>query len=748
VSPAAQTAYERVIDALGPRVRRHNTHQATALCPAHDDHDPSLSVTHSGDRVLLNCQTGCDPEEVVAEIGLTMADLFDQPHPNGTKPTVIARYTYTNADSQPLFTKIRLLPKDFRVEPAGIVGKLERKPLYRLPELLQAIKDGTPIYIVEGEKDADRLHAIGHVATCNYDGAAKNGQRPKWRSDYRYADYLTGADVTIIADRDDAGLAHAAAIRADLTGRATSIRIVQSAVTDNHADVSDHLAAGYTLDQLVPIDLEAVPPVDDEPDQPPPPKPFLFTVEDGHTLTDDGNALRLIDAHHHELRYAPQRGGWLHWTGHRWAWDQAGTVHEHARHIARDLPLLSKAEEKHKEYSLSARALANMVRVAQTDPRIVAHADDLDRRPYELNTPSGIVDLRTATIHPADPAALHTRTTAVDVDLDSKPKRWLDFLAETFAGDPELTTYVQRLLGVSLLGVVLEQLLPFAYGVGANGKTTLLDVAQHVIGIGDEGYSISAPAEMLLATTHQGHPTEIARLSGARLVVTSELEEGQRFAEARVKQLTGRDAISGRFMRQDWFTFTPTHTLWLLANHQPHVRSGGPAFWRRLRLLPFLHTVPTAHRDPALAERLIETEGPQILGWLIHGCANYLTSGLGEPESVQLATEAYAKDQDTVTRFVEECCETGSHTQQGMAAPVPKMRTEYETWCRNEGESPLSARGLTMALTQRFGVVSHRSRTSRHYLGIRILSVTDDEAIRHARPDPRDEDEPQEDRFW
>lgn len=257
-----ETAFQRVLDALGPRVRRQNSHDAAAHCPAHEDRNPSLSISNGDGRVLLHCQAGCHPEDVTAAIGLTMADLFDEPKQD-ERPTIVARYPYTDASGTILFTKVRYFPKDFRVDPPGVAGKLDRKPLYRLPELLQAIQHGDPVWIVEGEKDADRLRTLGQVATCNYDGAAKDKQRPKWRPDYRYSEYLTGAKVTIIADRDAAGLAHAAAIRADLTGKAAVIRIVQSATTREHDDISDHLDAGYTIHQLIEVDDATTEPAED-----------------------------------------------------------------------------------------------------------------------------------------------------------------------------------------------------------------------------------------------------------------------------------------------------------------------------------------------------------------------------------------------------------------------------------------------------------------------------------------------------
>ncbi|QIK83006.1 phage/plasmid primase, P4 family [Sanguibacter sp. HDW7] len=457
-----------------------------------------------------------------------------------------------------------------------------------------------------------------------------------------------------------------------------------------------------------------------------------------YTDTDDGNALLLVDTHGHHIRYVPQRGQWLTWTGSRWRWDEAGHVNELARTVARNLPDDDKPAEKHRRYSLSRRGIEAMVALARTDHRTATHLAALDARPYELNTPGGVINLRAATLTAPDPAALHTRTTTVTPDLDAPHPLWDKFLADTFAGDPDLTTYIQRLLGVSLVGVVLEQLLPFAHGSGANGKTTLAGVIQRIVGVGDDGYSISAPAEMLLATAQQGHPTEIARLAGARLVITSELEDGQRFAEAKIKMLTGKDTISGRFMRQDWFSFTPTHTLWLLANHQPHVRAGGPAFWRRVRMLPFEHTVPPEARIADLEDRLVDEEGPAILGWLIQGAADYFAHGLAEPAAVRVATDAYAADQDTVARFVEEMCETGDPNAQHLHVKVATLRAAYETWCRVEGEEPVTAKTFAQQLRARFGVLSARTRATRFYDGIRLRDTSSEDVSRDDA-DGRDE---------
>lgn len=443
-----------------------------------------------------------------------------------------------------------------------------------------------------------------------------------------------------------------------------------------------------------------------------------------YSETDDGNALRLVDQHGEHLRYCPEAGAWLRWDGHRWAWDVAGHVHELARGIARSLPTYDKPAAAFARRTMSNNGLKGLVNVARTDPRIVVSPDQLDGRPYELNTPGGVIDLRTGVMRAPDPVALHTRSTPIVPDFEAAAPRWERFLADTFAGDPTLTTYVQRLLGVSLIGEHLEQLLPFGWGSGANGKSTLLNVVQGVIGTGHEGYSIPAPAELLLSSVNRSHPTELARLSGARLVVASELEDGERFAESRIKMLTGGENIAARFMGKDFFSFKPTHTIWLLANDQPAVRAGGPAFWRRLRLLPFVHVVPPAERIAGLDHALIESEGPAILAWLIRGTVAYLADGLAEPDSVRAATTAYERDQDTVARFVEECCETGPANAQLFNVRVSELRAAYETWCRIEGETPVSAKALGTALVSRFSVASTRSTSARFYSGIRMTDAS------------------------
>lgn len=444
--------------------------------------------------------------------------------------------------------------------------------------------------------------------------------------------------------------------------------------------------------------------------------------------TEDGLAQALAYSHGHELRFCPQRGMWLRWSGHRWVWDEAERHRELIRSLARELPTSSRWS-RFRQGALSSGGVSGVARLARSDPRLVVELRQFDAYPQELNTPGGIVDLHSGELRAADPGRLHTRSTAVAPDFDRRAEVWERFLADTFGDDDALRTYVQRLLGVSAMGAVLEQILPFALGAGANGKSTLLEASMHALGRGGSGYAIAASSELLMQRQFTDHPTELAQLHGARLVVCSELSEGARFSEGRVKQLTGRDSIPARYMRGNWFTFEPSHTIWVPGNHRPEVRTGGFAFWRRVRLIPFNRTVPEDRQDRRLGERLAE-EAPAVLAWIVRGAVDYHRSGLAEPPAVRAATAAYARNEDTVARFIAECCHLADG-QPLVRVATTRLRRAYEQWCQQTGDAPVSAKRLTQDL-ERQGVSAGRGAGgARHYVGISLLLAEDDDEDRN-----------------
>lgn len=440
--------------------------------------------------------------------------------------------------------------------------------------------------------------------------------------------------------------------------------------------------------------------------------------------SDDANALALVDNYGDHIRYCPERGRWLHWTGQRWQWcaSGGGEVREYAKHIARDLPDDDPAANRHKQRSLGAIGTTAMLIQAATDHRIVVDLDHLDSHPYELNTPAGIINLENGTTVPHDPTRLHTRITSCSPNIEAESPLWQQFLSDTFTEHEELIEYLQKLIGYSIIGTVRDHVLPFCFGPGGTGKGVFLEAIRGVLG----DYATTAPNGFLMAKAYQGHETEIARLAGARMVICSEVNESDKFDEAKVKQLTGGDTLTAHFMRQDHFTFTPTHHLWLMGNHRPAVTGGGNSFWRRLRIMPFTHIVPEEKRVDDLQGILAQQEGAAVLAWVINGAVDYLSHGLVEPDYVRAATAEYATDQDTVSRFVEECCYLAPTNHHAVRAVTSKLRTAYESWALSEGETPVTAKRLGMELRSRFGVKVARNNGTKLYTGIALQATESD----------------------
>lgn len=438
-------------------------------------------------------------------------------------------------------------------------------------------------------------------------------------------------------------------------------------------------------------------------------QPATATTGEDDDLTDTGNARLAAQEYSTTLKYIPDAGKWALWENTRWRWqpDQAAAI-QAALDIADRLPDVDKATRAHRLKSLSARALSNAVAILKTMPDMRVTADQFDRQPYQLNTPDGAIDLRTgAHIEPL-PTLYHSKQTRVSMDTEQPTPLWNTFLEQTFEGDQQMITYVQRLTGLSAIGEVLENILPFLHGAGGNGKTVFLETITNVLG----EYATETPPNFLLAGRDR-HETELANLQGRRMAVASEINEGTRFDEAKVKMLTGGDKITARYMRQDFFTFTPSHTLWLMGNHQPKVETGGDSFWRRLRLIPFLHTVTKDQRVENLQERLIEHEGPGILAWIVKGAVDYLTDGLDEPAAVRAATNEYKQEEDHLGRYVAEHLHVGG----GDPARVLKaeIRADYISWCTANGEPELNGTAFGRALKQKLPDVGEARSNGRHY---------------------------------
>ena len=424
--------------------------------------------------------------------------------------------------------------------------------------------------------------------------------------------------------------------------------------------------------------------------------------------TDEALALRFADQHADDLRYVAAWGRWLHWTGTHWQLDETLQAFDHARAICR----CAAAECKKDKLAIalaSAKTVAAVERLAKADRRHAATVDQWDVDPWALNTPSGVIDLRNGKSLPHDPADHHTRITAVSSGGDCPT--WLDFLDRVTDGDRDLQAFMQRMLGYALTGDISAHALFFLYGTGANGKSVLIDTVSGILG----DYHRTAPIETFTASASERHPTDLAMLRGARLVTAVETEEGRRWAESKIKTLTGGDKIAARFMRQDFFEFVPQFKLVIAGNHKPGLRSVDEAIRRRFNLVPFSVTIPPVERDPNLRDEL-KTEWPGILRWLIVGCLTWQRDGLNPPQAVREATAAYLEAEDATGAWLEEAC---IRDPQAWTTST-ELFSSWKSWAERAGEPVGTSKRFSQSLETR-GFQPLRKMNGRGFCGLAVV---------------------------
>ncbi len=439
-------------------------------------------------------------------------------------------------------------------------------------------------------------------------------------------------------------------------------------------------------------------------------------------LTDLGNGERFAARYGGQVRYVAAWDKWLLWDGRRWREDATAEVMRLAKFTAKSIhaeAAIAEDEDVQKKItkwafdSQSRSRLEAMLALAKSEPPIAIAYSSLDADPWLLNCENGTVCLRTGELRPHDPADLLTKSTGIEFAADAGEDAvlWAEFLHTTFAGDRELIRFVQRLLGVSLIGEQKEHLFPIAYGTGANGKSVLFGVVQDSLG----EYAITAAPNLFTVKRGDSHPTELADLHGRRLAVLNETQDGAKLNEGLIKSITGGDRIKARRMREDFWEFAPSHTAYLVTNHRPVVSGTDHGIWRRLRLLPFTVTIPAERQDRDLPEKL-RTEGPAILRWMVQGCLDWQRHGLGEPAAVKVATEGYRAESDTIGRWLEECCLVQGSAQ----AKAAGLLDSFNKWAQTVHEGEGSATWLGRKLAEK-GFTKVRSGQGVMYQGIGLL---------------------------
>jgi putative DNA primase/helicase len=428
---------------------------------------------------------------------------------------------------------------------------------------------------------------------------------------------------------------------------------------------------------------------------------------------DIGNAERLVEWHGARLRHCPGLG-WFVWDGHRWERDGGGRVMELAkatvkrlRKEARSNPVKPdddgagvRRRQKRIQEAVSAGYAARlnaMIRLAESDPKVAIKPDDFDADPWLLNVKNGILDLRTGGIRPHCHEDLLTKLAPVAYKPDAECPTWDRFFKEVTGGDDDLVRYLQQAIGYSLTGSTKEQVLFILHGSGANGKSTLLETMRYLLG----DYALNTPAETLLRKRDDTIRNNVARLHGARFVTAAESDEGRYLDHSLVKQMTGGDTVTARYLYKEPFEFRPAFKLFLATNNRPLVKPGDGAMWRRIRLIPFTESFAGARQNKGLPDELrAEAEG--ILRWAVDGCLAWQCDGLGESDAVTRAGTGYRADMaqrdDLLGRFLASCCVQ----EPGASVASAALYRAYVSWCRATGVRAVSQNELGQQLKERF----------------------------------------------
>jgi putative DNA primase/helicase len=420
---------------------------------------------------------------------------------------------------------------------------------------------------------------------------------------------------------------------------------------------------------------------------------------DGFTLDEDGVALAFAAQHKDVLRYCHSTGAWFRWDGSRWLKEETKLAFDWARDICREA---NAAALKPVRALTKAAAAAAVERFAQADRAFSVTAATWDTDPFLLCTPDGSVDLRTGELRPARQEDYCTKQTLVGPAATADHPLWSKFLAEATQGDVELQRFMQQIVGYALTGDTREHALFFVWGDGGNGKGVFLNTITNIFG----DYAATAAMDTFTAAKGDRHPTDMAMLRGARLVSASETEEGRAWAEARIKQMTGGDPITARFMRQDFFTYRPQFKLLIIGNHKPELKNVDAAARRRFNMIPFVHKPPKPDRQ---LEEKLRAEYPAILRWMIEGCLDWQANGLVRPKAVTEATETYFQDQDVFQQWVDDCCAVGTGKYDTRAS----LYRSWEQWAKAHGEEPGSAKAFTQNMV-RAGFTSTKNTPGYH----------------------------------
>ena len=694
--------------------------QFSARCPAHNDTNPSLSIRKSEDgKVLLHCHAGCPFEKIknaihkkVLEQGLTLLeyaamkklpldylqnewrlkDVMWQGRPALALPYL------EDATCDANRRKIRLSKDSHDMlwdEGAGTIPY----GLWRLDD------DMDELAITEGESDAQTL-AFHSVPVLGVSGA--KGWKPEFAE---YQQVKNAKKILLVPDRDNAGNEFVRKVARDFPNKNL---VVIPLPTKDISELHLEHPTDFDLEWRCALSLAKTPNdylagQENETPSKPECRPF----------TDLGNAERFVLEHGEGVRYCAEVKKWFIWNGKLWEKDSSGEIYRRAKKTVRGMLVeaahieseeVRKALVKHERRSESENRIKAMVNLAQSESGVPIRLTDFDADPMLFNVQNGTIDLRKGELRKHRREDLISKISPVTYNPSSSAPLWSSFIKRITNGSEGLGEYLARTVGYSLTGETSEHALFLLYGTGANGKSTFLEALRYVMG----DYAMTADFGAFLTSKGQGIRNDIARLKGARFVTATESEAGKRMAESLVKQLTGGDQVSARFLYGEFFEFQPAFKLFLGTNHRPKIIGSDEGIWRRIRLIPFTVTIPPSERDKKLTAKLkLEAEG--ILNWAIAGLRDWFDGGLKDPDEVLMATKEYRQREDAIAHFLESCCKLQSDARAGSEA----LYKQYCGWAETNNEYLLNSRDFSKTLEER-GFAKKHTAQGTTWFGIEV----------------------------
>jgi putative DNA primase/helicase len=437
-------------------------------------------------------------------------------------------------------------------------------------------------------------------------------------------------------------------------------------------------------------------------------------------LTDTGNGKIFAHRHGQDVRFCHDSKKWLMWDDRRWVPDRTGEINRRAKETAiHMMHSATRLKDVDRQHSLVKHALKSqyesriraMIALAQSEPGISVTEADLDSDQWLLNVQNGTLNLKTGQLGQHRREALLTNLAPVEYDKKALCPIWDKFLADIMGGDNDLIRFLQKTIGYSLTGSTREQVFFILFGTGANGKSTFINTIHKLLG----SYALQTATQTILTKQGTSIPNDVARLKGARFVSAVETEFGKQLAESLVKQLTGGDKMTARFLYGEYFEFHPTFKLFLAANHKPVIKGSDHAIWRRIRLVPFNVTIPTQKQNKNLVDDL-SAELPGILRWAVEGCMLWQSEGLEPPDSVKGATGDYQSEMDVIGDFIAECCVIVPDAK----TPFKDLFSKYSLWSSKNGDDFPDQKEFARGLAERGFTAGKNGALGRYRSGIRL----------------------------